>query len=150
MATAASARSFARNASRTFPSTFKTTSTRNGTCFAPVARQTFRQQSRRGYADSATPKSGSSAWIFGLGAAAIGGGGIYWYTQNPDFFATKETGPFVPKYEDYQKVYNAIAKALEEKDDYDDGSYGPVLVRLAWHASGTYVYLIGERILSGC
>ena len=25
-----------------------------------------------------------------------------------------------------------------EKDDYDDGSYGPVFVRLAWHASGTY------------
>lgn len=27
---------------------------------------------------------------------------------------------------------------LEEKDEYDDGSYGPVLVRLAWHASGTF------------
>jgi cytochrome c peroxidase len=37
---------------------------------------------------------------------------------------------------DYQKVYNTIAQKLEA--DYDDGSYGPVLVRLAWHASGTF------------
>jgi len=40
--------------------------------------------------------------------------------------------------EDYQKVYNAIADKLEANPEYDDGSYGPVLVRLAWHASGTY------------
>lgn len=33
-------------------------------------------------------------------------------------------------------MYNAIADLLE--GDYDDGSYGPVFVRLAWHASGTY------------
>lgn len=45
---------------------------------------------------------------------------------------------FKPTKEDYQKVYNYIAQLLVEKDDYDDGSYGPVLVRLAWHASGTY------------
>ncbi|KAJ9071724.1 heme peroxidase [Entomophthora muscae] len=38
---------------------------------------------------------------------------------------------------DYQRVYNEIAKLLED-EDYDDGSYGPILVRLAWHASGTF------------
>lgn len=38
---------------------------------------------------------------------------------------------------DYQKVYNAIADLLED-ENYDDGSYGPVFLRLAWHASGTW------------
>jgi cytochrome c peroxidase len=41
-------------------------------------------------------------------------------------------------YEYYQKVYNAIAKKLIDVDDYDYGSYGPLLVRLAWHNSGSY------------
>lgn len=38
---------------------------------------------------------------------------------------------------DYNAVRKAIADILDN-DDYDDGSIGPVLVRLAWHASGTY------------
>lgn len=38
----------------------------------------------------------------------------------------------------YQKVYNAIAQKLIDVDDLDDGSYGPLLVRLAWHNSGSY------------
>ncbi|KAK5143086.1 heme peroxidase [Oleoguttula sp. CCFEE 6159] len=50
----------------------------------------------------------------------------------------RQSGPFVPTKDDYQQVYNHIAKLLEEHDEYDDGSYGPVLVRLGWHASGTY------------
>ena len=38
---------------------------------------------------------------------------------------------------DYVKVSEAVKKILDE-ENYDDGSIGPVLVRLAWHASGTY------------
>lgn len=43
-----------------------------------------------------------------------------------------------PTRKDYQETYNEIANRLEEDYHYDDGSYGPILVRLAWHASGTY------------
>ncbi|AQZ18764.1 CCP1 (YKR066C) [Zygosaccharomyces parabailii] len=43
------------------------------------------------------------------------------------------------KPEDFQKVYNAIAKKIREEDDYDDGvGYGPVVLRLSWHCSGTW------------
>ncbi|KAK9371234.1 heme peroxidase [Lipomyces kononenkoae] len=38
---------------------------------------------------------------------------------------------------DYNAVRNAIRKIIPQAS-YDDGSAGPVLVRLAWHASGTY------------
>lgn len=39
---------------------------------------------------------------------------------------------------DYGAVRKAIADVLEKDEDYDDGHYGPILVRLAWHASGSY------------
>ena len=38
---------------------------------------------------------------------------------------------------DYAPVRQAIKSILANKD-WDDGSIGPLLVRLAWHASGTY------------
>eukprot|EP00891_Asterochloris_glomerata_P008407 jgi/Astpho2/8407/Aster-01462 len=44
-------------------------------------------------------------------------------------------GSFKP---DYKAVREAIADVMEKDEDYDDGSYGPILVRLAWHSSGTY------------
>jgi len=88
----------------------------------------------RNYASGAGEKSGGGAklGLWALLAAAGGGGGYYFWT-------TQQGGSSGPKSaSDYQKVYDAIAKILEEDSEYDDGSYGPVLVRLAWHASGTY------------
>jgi len=46
--------------------------------------------------------------------------------------ATVKSGPV-----DYAAVREAII-ALFDDSNYDDGSYGPLFVRLAWHASGTY------------
>eukprot|EP00276_Gloeochaete_wittrockiana_P020759 CAMPEP_0184340834 /NCGR_PEP_ID=MMETSP1089-20130417/9486_1 /TAXON_ID=38269 ORGANISM="Gloeochaete wittrockiana, Strain SAG46.84" /NCGR_SAMPLE_ID=MMETSP1089 /ASSEMBLY_ACC=CAM_ASM_000445 /LENGTH=303 /DNA_ID=CAMNT_0026668839 /DNA_START=61 /DNA_END=972 /DNA_ORIENTATION=+ len=42
-----------------------------------------------------------------------------------------------PTVRNYDAVRKAIASRLEDPA-WDDGSWGPVLVRLAWHASGTY------------
>ncbi|KAI9818116.1 MAG: heme peroxidase [Pycnora praestabilis] len=140
---AAAARVFTRTALRSTPaaSAFKTTATRNA-CFV-LPKQTF-QSNRRGYASNATPKAGGSGLVWAAGLAAAGGAGYYFYANSGDATSVVRdnskvtSGPFTPKKDDYQQVYNEIAKLLEEKDDYDDGSYGPVIVRLAWHCSGTY------------
>ena len=85
-----------------------------------------------------------SSYYWAAGALAAAGAGGYFYYNNGGFTNLKEgsaketPGMFTPSKDDYQKVYNTIAKLLGEKDNYDDGSYGPVLVRLAWHCSGTY------------
>ncbi|ANB13229.1 Ccp1p [Sugiyamaella lignohabitans] len=82
--------------------------------------------------------SGFGTFAVVLGAAAAG---YYGYTQfyagsDSTDAAAKDAG--IKTFDDYKKVYEAIAKKLVDDDDYDDGSYGPVLVRLAWHASGSY------------
>lgn len=130
---ATTTRQFARTATRL--------TTRNFSTAAP--RTAFRQRysGHRFYSSSSSgpepPKpSSSSPFIWLFGAAAVGGAGFYFYSQGSAAPATPKA--FNPTKEDYQKVYNVIASRLDEKDDYDDGSYGPVLVRLAWHASGTY------------
>lgn len=76
-----------------------------------------------------------------MAALAAAGGAYYVYGSDLSAAGAAKaagTGVFTPKQADYQKVYDVIAKRLVEHDDYDDGSYGPVLLRLGWHASGTY------------
>ena len=109
------------------------------------------QSSRRGYASGPGAASSQTGMYWGIGLlAAAGAGGTYFYATNGGLTNLKEgsagetRGVFTPNMEDYQKVYNEIAHALVEKDEYDDGSYGPVLVRLAWHCSGTCVLYLPE------
>lgn len=134
--------SAARTFTRALRATPVTSSIKRTATFAP--RTTFRQQARRGYADSASPKSGSNTALIGGVVALLAAGGAYYAFGSESMKVGSEktggahTGIFVPSQEDYQKVYNEVAKRLVEHDDYDDGSYGPVLLRLGWHASGTY------------
>jgi cytochrome c peroxidase len=82
--------------------------------------------------------SRATGLIFGAGALLMGAGVYGLYTWKPELFGKEaKASLFVPRFQNYQQVYDAIAKRLQEHDDYDDGSYGPVLLRLAWHASGT-------------
>lgn len=120
----------------------------------PSALQSFRQAPRRSFADGSGPnpsRNTSTLLYTTLGFAAAGGAGLFIYRSGNNDTSTSGSIPdnarssktplpstFTPKFEDYQEVYNEVADRLVEFDDYDDGSYGPVVLRLGWHASGTY------------
>lgn len=84
------------------------------------------------------PKSSRAPLLAGL---ALGGVGLAYYFYALDSDSDVQNRYATPKSAntrlDFQAVYNDIARILEDSN-YDDGSWAPVLVRLAWHASGTY------------
>ncbi|KAF8070078.1 heme peroxidase [Lyophyllum atratum] len=116
-----------------------------------VPKAQFRSAFRRYSTETPQPATKSNKnLILGLGAVAgIGGLAFYFYTDARSDTETaiksavqsaKAKTHFTPTKEDYQKVYNRIAELFDEagQSEYDDGSYAPVILRLAWHSSGTY------------
>eukprot|EP00887_Chlorella_sp_A99_P004348 scaffold15.g4348.t1 len=124
--------------------------------FARLARSSRQLQqlsglAARGFASEAGGQKGGSSFPLFLGLAGAGAGlylakekgyleGLLGAAPAPGSAAAKARA-FKP---DYDAVRKAIEDLLESNEDYDDGSYGPVLVRLAWHSSGTYDKNTGE------
>lgn len=80
-------------------------------------------------------KGGGSNLVPILGVAALSAlAAYYFYTPAP----ARAEKVQAPQKIDYNAVYKDIAALLEKDPEYDDGNYGPILLRLAWHASGTY------------
>jgi len=84
-------------------------------------RLVLQSTARRSFS-TATGSQGSSGALVGAAAVACAGAGYYYFQQNTV---------------DYKAVKAAIADVLED-ENHDDGSYGPVFVRLSWHNAGTF------------
>jgi cytochrome c peroxidase len=103
------------------------------------------RHARRCFTSSAAPtpnKGGFSKTTALLTTAAGGAAGLLYIYLNKQSSSTSSQaeashGPTAADF--YRQVGKDVARILESDPSYDGiGHYGPVLVRLAWHASGTY------------
>lgn len=106
------------------------------------ARRTFtsqaRNNSRQQYQWSrARWNYSSGATGTGIAAVALSGGIAFVLHAST---APSDNKLATPSKVNYEEVRKSIAALLDD-NDFDDGSYGPIFVRLGWHASGTYSHL---------
>jgi cytochrome c peroxidase len=102
------------------------------------ARRSFTSQARnhgrQQYQWSRTKWNYGSATSTGVAAVALSGGIAFVLHASTKPSDNKLA---TPSKVDYNEVRKSIAALLDD-NDFDDGSYGPLFVRLGWHASGTY------------
>lgn len=70
----------------------------------------------------------SNSWVASIAlAVGLSAGGLAAYLQH------KSRQP-----PDYKSVYAHISENIMDDPDHDDGTLGPILLRLCWHACGTF------------
>ena len=79
----------------------------------------------------------SSAANTGVAGVALAGGIAFVLHAST---APSDNKLATPSKVDYNEVRKSIVALLDD-NDFDDGSYGPLFVRLGWHASGTYSHI---------
>ncbi|KAH9058790.1 heme peroxidase [Lactarius vividus] len=130
----------------TLASSFRASARRAPLASARIPRASFRSSFRKYSTEAPPPKSSNTALYATIGLALVGGLGYYTFSSSDTAATTAKSGvqatkaalKFTPTKADYQKVYDKIAQKIDDAGDYDDGSFGPVLLRLAWHSAGTF------------
>ncbi|KAJ2759564.1 heme peroxidase [Coemansia sp. BCRC 34490] len=99
-------------------------------------RSNQRQHQRQQHQHQQMPRTLKSGASPGVVGALVGGALVGWYLFSSNS-GSDASSPDAWRKVNYHNVYKDIAALLED-ENYDDGSYGPVFVRLAWHSSGTF------------
>jgi cytochrome c peroxidase len=105
---------------------------------ATASNRNAQLMAMRSFAAAAEGGSGMGGKLVFVGLLGAGA----WAANEYGYINFKQAAGNLPlPHLEAKKDYDAVRKAIEDILDvegYDDGSYGPLLVRLAWHASGTY------------
>ena len=132
------------------PSTTRTVARRAASSFLPVATSsralisTSHSSSSNGRSYSSSSSSSSSHFwrastLAAFAAVTLAAGVSVAASESQQALNERKATLRV----DYNAVRQEIANLLDA-EDYDDGSRGPLFIRLAWHSSGSYSKIDGD------